>query len=70
MADLFADPQLQMRTWREAEHPVLGRVHLMAPPSQLCGTPARVEGPAPLVGEHTREVLQGCVDYRRTIFAG
>jgi len=58
MADLFADPQLQLRTWRAVEHSVLGRVHVMAPPFQLCGTPPQVEGPAPLLGEHTHSVLK------------
>lgn len=58
MADLFADPQLVERTWREVEHPVLGKVHVMAPPFQLRGTPPRAEQPAPLLGQHTREVLR------------
>ena len=39
------------------EHPVLGKVHVMAPPFLLRDTPPNVEKPAPLLGEHTREVL-------------
>jgi benzylsuccinate CoA-transferase BbsF subunit len=58
MADLFADPQLVSRTWREVEHPVLGNVHVMAPPFQLRATPPQVEQPAPLLGQHTHEVLR------------
>jgi benzylsuccinate CoA-transferase BbsF subunit len=58
MADLFADPQLVERTWRPVEHPVLGKVHVMAPPFLLRGTPPRVDEPAPLLGQHTRSVLQ------------
>ena len=58
MADLFADPQLVERTWRAVEHPVLGKVHVMAPPFLLRGTPPRVEQAAPLLGQHTRSVLR------------
>jgi crotonobetainyl-CoA:carnitine CoA-transferase CaiB-like acyl-CoA transferase len=57
MADLFGDPQLVARTWKPVEHPVLGRVHVMAPPFLLRDTPPCVERPAPLLGQHTREVL-------------
>jgi benzylsuccinate CoA-transferase BbsF subunit len=58
MADVFADPQLAERTWREVEHPVLGNVHVMAPPFQLRGTPPQIEQAAPLLGQHTHEVLR------------
>jgi crotonobetainyl-CoA:carnitine CoA-transferase CaiB-like acyl-CoA transferase len=57
MADLFADPQLSARTWRPVDHPVLGQVHVMAPPFLLRDTPPEVRNPAPLLGQHTREVL-------------
>ena len=57
MADLFADPQLQLYAWRPVEHPVLGKVHVQAPPFLLRDTPPEVRRPAPLLGEHTREVL-------------
>jgi benzylsuccinate CoA-transferase BbsF subunit len=57
MADLFADPQLQLYAWRAVRHPVLGEVHVQAPPFLLRGTPPEVRRPAPLLGEHTREVL-------------
>jgi benzylsuccinate CoA-transferase BbsF subunit len=58
MSDLFADAQLVERTWRAVEHPVLGKVHVMAPPFLLRGTPPRVEEAAPLLGQHTRGVLR------------
>ena len=57
MADLFADPQLQLYAWRVVEHPVLGRVHVMAPPFLLRETPPQVGRAAPLLGEHTRDIL-------------
>ena len=57
MADLFADPQLQLYAWRPVEHPVLGTVHVQAPPFLLRETPPEVRRPAPMLGEQTREVL-------------
>jgi benzylsuccinate CoA-transferase BbsF subunit len=57
MADLLADPQLQLYAWRPVEHPVLGKVHVQAPPFLLRDTPPEVRRPAPLLGEHTRQVL-------------
>jgi crotonobetainyl-CoA:carnitine CoA-transferase CaiB-like acyl-CoA transferase len=58
MADLFADPQLRHRqTWRPVDHPVLGRVHVAAPPYRLSRTPAHIERPAPCLGQDTQAVL-------------
>jgi crotonobetainyl-CoA:carnitine CoA-transferase CaiB-like acyl-CoA transferase len=57
MADLFADPQLQLYAWRPVEHPVLGKVHVQMPPFLLRETPPEVQRPAPLLGQHTHEVL-------------
>jgi crotonobetainyl-CoA:carnitine CoA-transferase CaiB-like acyl-CoA transferase len=66
VADLFADPQLEARdTWRPVEHPVLGRVHVEAPPFRLTHTPAEIERPAPLLGGDNAYVLGellGCSD--------
>jgi benzylsuccinate CoA-transferase BbsF subunit len=69
MADLFADPQLQLYAWREVEHPVLGRVHVMAPPFLLRSTPPRNDRPAPLLGQHTREVLHDILSLEDTEIA-
>jgi benzylsuccinate CoA-transferase BbsF subunit len=58
VADLFGDPQLEhRRTWRLVEHPVLGQVHLEAPPFILRDTPPDVERPAPCLGADTAYVL-------------
>jgi benzylsuccinate CoA-transferase BbsF subunit len=58
MQDLFADPQLRTRrVWQAVDHPVLGRVHVAAPPFWLCDTPPRFPRAAPLLGEHTAAVL-------------
>jgi len=41
----------------ECEHPVAGRVTSVGPPVRLSDTPGRVRTPAPLLGQHTEEVL-------------
>jgi crotonobetainyl-CoA:carnitine CoA-transferase CaiB-like acyl-CoA transferase len=58
MADLFEDPQLAARGfWRTVEHPVMGPLRVEAPPALLRATPPEQTRPAPLMGEHTAEVL-------------
>jgi len=42
----------------ETDHPVAGRVRMVAPPVALSETPGSVRTPAPRVGEHTDEVLR------------
>jgi len=41
----------------ELEHPTAGRVWTLGLPVQFAGTPGVIERPAPLLGEHTDEVL-------------
>ena len=41
-----------------SEHPVLGRVQQPRPPARFSATPARHRAHAPLLGEHTDEVLR------------
>jgi crotonobetainyl-CoA:carnitine CoA-transferase CaiB-like acyl-CoA transferase len=42
----------------ECEHPVAGKVRVVGPPVRLSETPADVRRPAPLLGQHTDEVLR------------
>jgi len=57
------DPQLRARgLYRELEHPVLGRRKVQGPPFKLSRSPAAIHRPAPLIGQHTREVLQELLD--------
>ena len=57
IADCFADPQFSARgTLMEVEDEILGPVRMQAPVYRLSETPARVERPAPAVGEHNGEV--------------
>lgn len=53
------DPQLRHRgIFSELVHPTLGlRKHQNAP-FKMSKTPAQLKGPAPLLGQHTQEVLQ------------
>ena len=64
-AEAFADPQVRARGMVvEIEHPTQGTVRMPAPPVKMSETPPRVSRRAPLLGEHTREVLgeAGCTD--------
>ena len=52
-------PQLQAReAIVEVDHPVAGTVNMVGVPVKLSETPGRVRMPAPLLGQHTDEVLQ------------
>ena len=42
----------------ESEHPVAGRVKVVGVPVRLSETPGSVREPAPLLGQHTDEVLR------------
>ncbi len=43
--------------FRELEHPVAGLMRDARPAPRFTGTPAQPGGPAPTVGQHTREIL-------------
>jgi formyl-CoA transferase len=62
-AEVFADPQIRARGMvAEVDHPTLGRTRTIGPPVKMSATPPVIRRRAPLLGEHTREVLQeaGC----------
>lgn len=53
------DPQLAARGfYTELEHPVLGRRKIQGIPFKHSQSPATIARPAPLIGQHTREVLE------------
>jgi crotonobetainyl-CoA:carnitine CoA-transferase CaiB-like acyl-CoA transferase len=59
MAGVYSDPQVQAREMLiEIEHPVAGKAKNIGPAAKLSLTPARIYRPAPLLGQHSREVLQ------------
>jgi len=58
IADMAADPQTAARAMVvELEHPRAGRTRALGLPIKLSATPGAVSRPAPLLGQHTREVL-------------
>jgi formyl-CoA transferase len=58
-AEAFADPQVRARGMVvEVDHPTLGRLQTLGTPVKMSETPPAVRGRAPLLGEHTREVLK------------
>jgi crotonobetainyl-CoA:carnitine CoA-transferase CaiB-like acyl-CoA transferase len=53
------DLQLKARgMYPELEHPLLGRRKVQSVPFKHSKTPAAVHRPAPLIGQHTRQVLE------------
>lgn len=56
---VISDPQVLAREMIvEVEHPVAGKMKIAGNPVKLSLTPGRVSKPAPLLGEHTVEVLR------------
>lgn len=47
----------------DVEHPIAGRIRLPALPVKFSGTPARIESPPPMLGQHTEEVLSRYLNY-------
>jgi formyl-CoA transferase len=58
--DVFRDPQVLAREMLvEVEHPVLGRTRTLGTPIKMSETPLNPRRRAPLLGEHTEDVLRG-----------
>jgi crotonobetainyl-CoA:carnitine CoA-transferase CaiB-like acyl-CoA transferase len=55
---VFADPHVQHRGMVvEVDHPRAGKSRVLGIPMKLSGTPGTIRRPAPVLGEHTDEVL-------------
>jgi crotonobetainyl-CoA:carnitine CoA-transferase CaiB-like acyl-CoA transferase len=64
LSDVFADPQIQHRKMLvETEHPLAGRITLLANPMRLSKTPITEYAAPPLMGQHTREVLASVLGF-------
>ncbi|HXQ47811.1 MAG TPA: CoA transferase, partial [Caulobacteraceae bacterium] len=62
--DLFADPQLTHRNhFRPLDHVEMGTLSYNGPAYQLSETPAELRWAAPLLGEHTVQVLRDLLGY-------
>ncbi|MDR3565685.1 MAG: CoA transferase [Negativicutes bacterium] len=56
---VLKDPQVQARDMIvEIEHPVAGHLKMPGLPIKLSATPGAVEKPAPLLGQHTDDILK------------
>ncbi|MBU2704031.1 CoA:oxalate CoA-transferase [Sporomusaceae bacterium BoRhaA] len=56
---VMKDPQVLARDMIvEVDHPVAGKFKMPGVPIKLSETPGEVESPAPLLGQHTEEILQ------------
>jgi crotonobetainyl-CoA:carnitine CoA-transferase CaiB-like acyl-CoA transferase len=59
IGDMLADPQVHARDMViEVDHPRAGRVKSLGMPIKFSATQADTRRPAPLLGEHTQEVLE------------
>jgi formyl-CoA transferase len=48
---------------REVEHPVAGRIKVIGSPINLSETPPEINAPAPLLGEHSSDILKSILNY-------
>ncbi len=61
---VFEDPHTQAREMEvRISHPVEGTVRALGIPVKLSDTPGAIRRPAPLLGEHTDEVLREVLGY-------
>jgi crotonobetainyl-CoA:carnitine CoA-transferase CaiB-like acyl-CoA transferase len=52
-------PQTRARNWMaEVDHPVVGRYQAPGPSARYAETPWRIRRPAPILGQHTQEVMR------------
>lgn len=59
IGDMLADPQVAAREMVvEVDHPKAGRTKALGHPIKFSGTPGKVERAAPLLGQHTRALLE------------
>lgn len=56
--EVYADPQVRARGMLvSTQHPRIGETRHIGPPVKLSVTPAGIRRPAPLLGQHSRDVL-------------
>ncbi|MCK1983551.1 MULTISPECIES: CaiB/BaiF CoA transferase family protein [Peribacillus] len=56
---IFSDPQIiERELFTEMEHPVAGNIKQIGFPIKFSETPGKIHSHAPILGEHTEEILQ------------
>lgn len=59
VGDIIQEPHVRMRgNLEEVDHPAMGRIMTVKTPLFMSGQPARTRMRAPLLGEHSSEILQ------------
>jgi formyl-CoA transferase len=62
--EVFAHPQAQARAMaQETEHPSAGTIKVPGFPYKLSETPAEIQKPPPMLGEHTEAILAQLLNY-------
>ncbi len=63
--EVVEDPHIAVarQMIREVEHPVAGRIKVIGSPINLSETPTEIYFPAPLLGQHSSELLKSVLDY-------
>lgn len=60
LREVMDDPQTEAREmFPQLQHPTAGKIRVTGVPVKFSETPGRVEFPAPLQAQHTREILRG-----------
>ena len=58
ISEVWNDPQVEARNMKVTlDHPTAGKITNIGLAAKLYNTPGRITKPAPLLGEHTREIL-------------
>lgn len=58
ISEVWNDPQVEARNMKVTlDHPTAGKITNIGLAAKLYSTPGRITKPAPLLGEHTREIL-------------
>ena len=58
ISEVWNDPQIEARNMKVTlDHPTAGKITNIGLAAKLYNTPGRITKPAPLLGEHTREIL-------------
>lgn len=61
---VLQDPQVLAREMLvETDHPIAGKIKMAGVPIKLSETPGKVEVPAPILGQHTEEILTQMLNY-------